>query len=337
MNNKKLNEQLIRRHVRKIILEDDGGAYGGWGDAGAGGAYGMHYASKDQLYNIFIKPFVDVVQVGAGKAKELSIKTQTLVKTVFDVAATTILPGLSQNYSEIYEKEKNALDKIRSQYSSVYGATGDAFKEADVMIAAFMFRPDLILTTQFVRKTPKVAAKLLSVLSGGKLDDVLGKLLHSEKSKSTFESVLHEKDDKKNKNNDDAEKLIALVKNDKVKKLLANSDEVQKLSRIGKEIVLGTLKDVIKSANLVLSATNVKQLEKPLGKKIPELNQLSKVPDSEKQAAEKQLLKTIKLSMKEFYIKQLEAQIKSVVSAGLSQDHPYVKSYLIAISKIKSF
>jgi hypothetical protein len=336
MNNNKLSEQLIRKRIRKIILEDDGGAYGGWGDAG-GGVYGMHYASKDQLYGIFIKPFVDVVQVGAGKAKELSIKSQTLVKTTFAAIATTFLPGMSQNYSKIYEKEKGALDKIRSQYSSVYGATWDAFKEADVMIAAFMFRPDLILTTQFVRKAPKVAAHLLSVLSGGKLDDILGKLLHSEKSKSTSESVLREKDDKKNEDSDDVEKLIALVKNDKVKKLLANSDEVQKLSRIGKEIVLGTLKDVIKSANLVLSATNVKQLEKPLGKKFPELDNLSKVPENEKQIAEQQLLKTIKLSMKEFYVKQLEAQVKSAVSAGLSQDHPYVKSYLTAISKIKSF
>lgn len=335
MNNKKLTERFVRNQIRKIILEDDGGAYSGWGDMGGG--YGMHYASKDQLYGIFIKPFVDVVQVGAGKAKELSVKTQTLVKTVFATIATTFLPGMAQNYSEIYQKEKTALDKIRSQYASVYGATWDAFKEADIMIAAFMFRPDLILTTQFVRKAPKVAAQLLSVLSGGKLDDVLGKLLHIEKSRSTSESVLHEKDNKKGKDNDDVEKLIALVKNDKVKKLLANSNEVQKLSSVGKEIVLGTLKDVIESANLVLSATNVKQLEKPLGKKFPELEQLSKVPDNEKQAAEQQLLKTVKLSMKEFYVKQLQAQVKSAVAAGLSQEHPYVKSYLEAISKIKSF
>lgn len=333
MNNKKLTEQIVRKQIRKILSEDDGGAYSGW-EGGMGGAYGMHYASKDQLYGIFVKPFVDVVQVGAGKAKELSVKTQTLASVAFKTIITTLLPGLSQNYSEIFEKEKHALDKIRSQYASVYGATWDAFKEADVMIAAFMFRPDLILTTQFVRKAPKVAAHLLSVLSGGKLDDVLGKLLHSEKGKTTSESILYEKSDK---NDEVVDKLVALVSNKKVKKILANSEEVQKLSGIGKELVLGTLKDVITSAESVLSATEIKQLEKPLGKKIPQLDQLSKVPENERKPAEQQLLKTLKLSMKEFYLKQLEAQVKSAVTAGLPQDHPYVKSYLEAISKIKSF
>ena len=40
--------------------------------------------------------------------------------------------------------------------------------------------------------------------------------------------------------------------------------------------------------------------------------------------------------MKEFYVKQLEGQVKAAVEAGVPQSHPYVTDYQKVIQRIKS-
>lgn len=334
---------LLRDCIQEMLKEDDG--FGGLGDVMAGAPYGMHYASKDQMYNIFIKPFADVAGVAAGKTKELSQKGQTLLKVAFESIATTLVPILKDSYGEIFAKEKEEIDKIRSEYGDVYNATWDAFKEMDVLIAAFMYRPDLFMTVQFARKAPKAAAKLLSVLSGGSLDKVLGGILKPDTSSSRVgrspegpgvpvESVIREKDDEK-KGGGKVDKLAALMKHDKVKEVLANSPKVQQMSKVGQELVQGTLKSVFEQAQAVLGAKSLQDLQQKLGKKLPGMDKLAQVPQQERQAAEQQLLAGVKKSMKEFYTKQLEAQVKAAVDAGVPQDHPYVRDYTGVISKIK--
>lgn len=334
---------LLRDYIQEMLKEDNG--FGGLGDVMAGAPHGMHYASKDQMYNIFIKPFADVVGVATGKAKELSQKGQTLLKVAFESIATTLVPILKDSYGEIFAREKQEIDKIRSEYNDVYNATWDAFKEMDVLIAAFMYRPDLFMTVQFARKAPRAAAKLLSVLSGGSLDRVLGGILKPDTSGSRVgrshegpgvpvESVIREKDNEKKVNKVD--KLAALMKHDKVKEVLANSPKVQQMSKVGQELVQGTLKSIFEQAQAVLSAKSLQDLQQKLGKKLPGMDKLAQVPQQERQVAEQQLLAGVKKSMKEFYTKQLEAQVKAAVDAGVPQDHPYINDFKSVISKIKA-
>lgn len=349
---------LLRECIREVLREDYGGDYGGMDMMGP---YGMEFVSRDQLYDIFVKPFVNVVGVAAGKTKELSQKGQTLLKVAFEAVATTLIPWLRDDYEEIFATEKQAIDKIRSEYGQYYDAVWDAFKNSDVMIAAFMYRPDLFLTAGLASKAPKVAAKLLSVLSGGVLDNVLGELLKgsdggsksSKKSKSSssrsvggmgdswgstgmgdmgyFESVIREADDEGSEG-----PLEKLVKNKKVRQLVANSEETQKLAAVGQDVVRGTLKNVFKKAQGVLSAKSLDDLQKKLGKKLPGMEKLSKVPQQERQKAEQQLIMGVKKSMKEFYVKQLESQVKKAVESGVPQNHPFVKDYMNVISKVKN-
>lgn len=337
---------LLRECIQEMLQEDFGGDYGGTGLDPMGGApYGMHFASQDQMYQIFVKPFADVVGVAAGKTKELSQKGQTLLKVAFESIATTLVPILKDSYGEIFAHEKEEIDKIRSEYSDVYNATWDAFKEMDVLIAAFMYRPDLFMTVQFARKAPKAAAKLLSVLSGGTLDKVLTGILkgggegkktdHSEGPGMPIESALHEKGDEQ-KPDSKVDKLAALMKNDKVRDVLANSPKVQQMSQKGQQLVQGTLKQVFEQVQAVLTAKSLQDVQQKLGKKLPGLDKLQQVPQQERQKAEVDLLKGIKGGMKEFYVKQLEGQVKAAVDAGVPQDHPYVKDYQGVISKIKS-
>lgn len=332
---------LLREYVQEILKEDMGGDYGGLGiDAMAGSPYGMHYASQDQLYKIFVKPFADVVGVAAGKTKELSQKGQTLLKVAFESIATTLVPILKDSYGEIFAKEKEEIDKIRSEYGEVYNATWEAFKEMDVLVAAFMYRPDLFMTVQFARKAPKAAAKLLSVLSGGTLDKVLHGILKSDGGGSKggggsfpwSEGLVRED---KEQPNAAEQKLEKLMGNKKVHKILANSQKVQQMSKVGEQLVQGTLKSVLEQAQAVLAAKSLQDVQQKLGKKLPGLDKLQQVPQQERQKAEQDLLAGVKKGMKEFYVKQLEGQVKAAVEAGVPKDHPYVKDYSAVIGKIK--
>jgi len=337
---------MLRERIRTILREDD---YGGF--AAGESPYGMHFASDEQLYKIFIKPFADVVGVAAGKTKELSQKGQTLLKTTFVTIATTLIPGVKDKYGEIFSNEKEMIDKIRSDYSDVYGATWEAFADQDVAIAAFMFRPDLFITQHLVRKAPKAAAKLLSVLSGGTLDGILQKNLGGsgkgrgessilgligsqpkEDGPGYYEGVIREDDGE----DPAVKKLAAIAANKKVRAVLTNSQEVQKLAAVGQAMVKKTLGSVVKQAQGVLGAKSLDDLQKITGKQIPGMDKLGGMEQQARQKAEQLLIASIKKTMKEFYVKQLEEQAKKAVDAGVPKDHPFIKSYLDVISKIKA-
>lgn len=356
-------ERALRECIREILKEDD---YAGLGLGGnhAGAPYGAHYADSDALYKTFIKPFADVFSVAAGKTKEASQKAQTLLRVSFETIATTLIPVLRDDYAEIFAREKEEIDKIRSEYGSIYQATWDAFNEMDILIPAFMYRPDLFITAKFIKKAPRAAAKLVSVLSGGALDKTLGKLLKPEAPNQgtgigssgggsgtgtgdgfgysmeslvvSTELVLEDKPNKPKKQQGEsaADKLIKLVNDKRVKEMISNGEQTQRASRIGQDLVRGTLKDVFEKAQSVLSAKGLDDIQRITGKQAKGAEELNKLPQEQRQQAEAALVKTLKKSMKEFYVKQLEAHVKSVVDAGLSQDHPFVKDYVGVIQKL---
>jgi len=332
---------LLREYVQELLKEDD---YGGLGLSDAMvGPYGMHYGSGEDLYKVFIKPFADVVGVAAGKTKELSEKGQTLVKVAFEAVATTLVPILRDSYQEIFAEEKEKIDKIRGEYAEVYQATWDAFKENDILVAAFMYRPDLFLNVQFARKAPAAAAKLLSVVTGGALDKYLdkfkvsggggdgGKKHGGEGPGVPLESVMRE-----DGSDQQASGLEKLVGHKKVRAFLAKAPMVQRMEREGQAMVHETLKKVFEQAQGVLTAKSLEDLQKKTGKKFDGMDKLAQVPQQERQKAEQTLLAGMKKSMKEFYVKQLEGQVKAAVEAGVPKDHPYINDYAKVISKIKA-
>lgn len=340
---------LLREYVRTALAEDFGGDLGGFGDMGGmGGGMGGYgeIVGGDQLYDIFVQPFVNAIGHAAGKTKELSQKGITLLKVAFETVATSLIPFLKDDYANIFAHEKKELDKIRSEYGKYYQATWDAFKNEDIMIAAFMYRPDLFVTVDLAQKAPKVAAKLLSVLSGGALDKVLSGIIHGKKDDEgggaeDFWSQVSKHAGKKHegilREDDDGNNVIAkLVANKKVKQVLANSEATQKSAKLGQEMVRNTLKQVFDQAHGVLSAKSLEDLQKKVGKKLPGLDKLAKVPDQERQKAEQELLIATKKMMKEFYVKQLEGQVKKALDAGVPHDHPFIHDYNSVIAKIKA-
>jgi hypothetical protein len=360
---------LLREWIKQVVNEEYGGLGGDYAGLGldpmAGMPYGMHYASNDQLYKIFVKPFVDVIGVTAGKASELSVKAQSVLKVTFESVMTTLLPFLSSNYSEIFVEERKRLDKIKSEYADVYNATWEAFNEADVMIAAFMYRPDLFLTSKIAANAPKLASHLLEIVTGGAIGAFLSRMhvkLHGlqhrpfhkpqrqkplthflkgarphytrdeYEERMAMESTIHESEEKKERE----VTIEQLLKSKKVREMIAQNTKLKEMAVAGQQITNTTLSKVVSEAQAVLGAKSLEDLTHKLGKRIPGLEKISQLPEQERAAASQNILATAKKSMKEFYVKQLQGQAKSAVESGLSQDHPFVQAYTSTISKIKS-
>jgi len=339
----KSDKQLLREYVLQVLLEDEGGDmgagdYGGLGLSDANvGPYGMHYGSGQDLYKIFVKPFTDVVQTAAGKTKETSAKAQTLLKVAFETLATTLIPVLRDDYSEIFAKEKQQVDKIRQQYSAVYKSNWDAFKDKDLVVAAFMYSPAAFITTKFAQHSPKVAASLISIVSGGTLDPWLAKVKDkfgidsSGPSRSAHEGVLRE--DGENKPKLDVGHVLS---NKKVIEKLSNSPTAKQMQNIGQAMVRETLGSVFKKAQGVLSANSLQDLQTKTGVKLKGMDKLQQIPEQERKASEQTLLTGAKKSMKAFYVKNLEGQVEEALKSGVPESHPYISDYRKVISKIKA-
>lgn len=342
-------EKLLREYVREVLAEDFGGDGGAGEIMAAGmdmGPYGVHFGSSEDLYKIFVKPFVDVVQTTAGKTKEISLKAQTLAKVAFEAVATSLIPILSDSYSEIFEQEKEEMDKIRAQYSEVYKSNWDAFKDNDVLAAAFMYSPTGLLTIEFARKSPAIAARLISSLSGGTLDKFLKKISDKfpdwnspagptglgrrDDGPGTLESVMRED---KNQQSVDIGKILA---SKKVIAALQNSPVVRKMEKQGQAIVRNTLEQVFKQAKGVLTAKSLQDVQSKTGAHLKGLDKLAQVPEQERQKLEQSILDGAKKSLKSFYVKNLQAQVKQAVDGGISRTSSYVQDYENVIRKIQA-
>src|SRR5581483_8494974 len=317
---------LLKEFVQEVLQEDDGG-FGGdstyydlamW-DA-TNSPWGVSFGSNDQLYNIFVRPFVDVVQTAAGKTKELSQKAQTLVRVAFETIATTLIPVLTDSYNEIFQKEKENIDKIRQEYAEVYQANWDAFKDEDFLFLSFMYDPAKFIIGSLAKKAPGAAIGLLSTLTGGTIDGYLDRL----KKELGGEEGPHRKDDK-NLNKamgggggydlggygdmgfgghmegvirEDADKQQAsgdqMLNNPKLIAAVNDSQLGRKMRQQAQQLIRTPLTQVYKQAQAVLKANSVQDLQQKLGKRIKGAEKLAQIEPNARRAAEQQLLVGVK-------------------------------------------
>lgn len=372
-----MSERLLKEYVREVLREDDTAAV--WGDLHTHDMmmhpYGARFGSANDLYKIFIKPFVDVVDTTMGKTKELSQHAQTLVKVAFETIATTLVPIFSDSYKEIFAAEKKSIDKIRNDYKDVYQSNWDAFRDNDAFWTAFCYAPWAIMTIKLIKQTPKTAARLASTLSGGSADRVLSRMLGdwnrgygNPKSglgyanRSTMgmsygdyggnggsggggagymEGVIREDEDSKQKKHGkkDEERLDHAAKvltSPKFIAMLRNSDVVKGMEKSARDAVRNTLHKVYVEAQAVMRAKSLQELQQKTGKQVKGLEKLREVPQAERQKAEQALLAGLRKTMKNFYTENLDGQVKDALKAGVPENSPYISDYRSIIAKIKA-
>jgi uncharacterized protein YjgD (DUF1641 family) len=352
---------VLEEYVRGLINED-------WGDTEGG--FGMMYASPKDMYDVFIKPFADVIGVASGRTQELMAAGGLLLKTVIWSAVTTVVPFISQDYQEIFSDYRSRIDKIKQDHADVYKATWDAFRDEDFLVASFFYAPDKFLTAYTARKAPLATAKLLNTLSGGKLDSVVERIrraMHKVQRsavsplKGTASTVigglagkatgalkdivpgasearyyrgeeLVEKEDKRAKA---MEKIADYVTSDKLVSTALSGAPAQAVQKATRAATQGTLERVLKSATTVMQAKSLEDVQRFTGKPIKGLDKLQNVQGEERQKAEAQALSQIKDEAKKFYVKSLTGDVKQMVQAGVPKDNPMIAAYVKTIEAIK--
>ena len=319
-----MSHKLLREYVKEIIIEYDEGGFG----------------SQKDLYNVFVKPFTDVVQTAAAETKKISQRSQTLLKVSFEAIVTSLIPAFGSDYDDIFDEQNQQLDKIKSQYKDVYDATYTSFKDRDVVISAFLYAPALFLTTKAAIQAPQVTAKLMNILTGGRLDSFVSKITKAlkfgdtkkplDRDNSGFsESLIREASNKE-------AKVRKALQSKKVLSVVQNSQKTKQIQSATQKIVNNSLKKVYEKASSLTNIKSIEQIEKLTNKKIKGIEELKKLKPNERAEAASQLMKGVKTATKQYYVKSLTATVKEVMSVGLTREHPFVQAYLKTISQINS-
>ena len=333
---KKLNERLLREYIASILREDDAGSIAG---AAAGMApYGVHYASKDQLYNTFVGPIFDVFKTGAAETKQLAARGWTAAWVAFETIATSLIPILSSDYQKIFEAEQKNIEAIKNEYKDVYERTDKALQSNDAAILSLLAFPEAAVTKSFITKTPKAAIDLISILSGGKLDDYLTKVKSKVGIKESrfhrSKNFLFEKDEKegeKNKKDKIIKFLVNALTDERVLDAIKNSPRVQRMKKDAMKISNETINAVLERANALKSAKSFQDLKTKLNlSSIEGLEKLKDIPADERKQRETEVLTNLKKSMLEYYAKSLEKQAENFEGTGLANQ------YEEAVQKIRS-
>lgn len=353
---KKRSDQLqeLKTYVR-LIVEEEG--YGSMLDAAAGATpYGMHYASGNQLFNTFVKPFTDVFNTAVGKTKELSVRAQALAKTVVGSTVAGVLPFIHMNYGKIYNREKQSLDRLKSQYKDVYDSSWKALRSGDAAVLGFLCAPEATLTSNMARKAPVVTLGVLNTISGGKFDDIIekfksvsdeggdsisvdkqfsGRIKDYVKSRVAGESTLRGKHVIVEDASSAEGKLVAFITNPKTVSAALNTQKAKKMQADARAVVTKTLRDAVNIVEVVQSAKTLEDVQKATGKKIELPKEYANLSDDEKTALVAETIKILKKSTTEFVIASLKKHVTLVVQQGIPEDSWYVSQYKIAINKLK--
>lgn len=330
--------ELLKEYLR-LLTEDD---YGGFDitSSNADSPYGANFGSGKDLYNVFVKPFTDVIDTTVGKTKELSQRAQTLAKVTFEAIVTSIIPTLKDDYEKIFADEAAQLQKLKSQYGEVYDATWAAFKENDIVAAAFLYDPAAMITTKIAQQAPIQTVKLINVLTGGKLDGFLKRLVDRLKlgnkgsSNRSQGPGLPESYVKTLSENIDIGEILT---QDKVFELINDNSTVSRMKSSTRAIVNKKLTTIIQRATVISSAKSVSDLEQKLGIKLKGSDKLNQIQDqTEKTKLEQMILKVTKKSLIEFYVKGLQKLVTDALKAGVPQRHAYIVAVKKTLSKLKT-
>jgi hypothetical protein len=295
---KRTREYLLREYIRGIMLQEfdggggmvsDLGAYSAGGIGSGVGAYGGDMggpmgmfgagwgSSSSDLKRAFFDPFADVFKTVFGKTKEVVRSAKTLFRVIFETLATTFIPFVTDSYEEIFEKEKQDLEKIRSEYSDVYERTNQAFSSGDAGVLGMVFAPGAAFGAALASKGPGVVKGLLDVVTGGSFSDD-GPRLGAKRSgggrggkgggPSAFfrdnytrtGNRLYEADDQ-----DQKAQVEKMIQDPKVLNAIK-----QKLKPLAAQIIKvkqEKLNDSVKMARSVVTAKSAKDLEKVISSK----------------------------------------------------------------------
>lgn len=345
---------LLREYIRDVIAED---------------VEVTGYLTSDELFGIG-KALMNPISTFIGKAKELAVKTRTLLTVGVKSLVSTFVPMYSAKYKEIFDREAEDIKRIRSEYADVYRQTDEALRSKDALLLAFMVSPLAYLGTKAATMPPDSLKGLLSATTGGFSDDVFDfaknklekKLLgpksepgRQEKTSSARAlewsrprnvelEVIKVKDRALREDRDSGFDPMTILANKKFLEKVLSSPKTKEMQADALKVHRETIASLYGQVEEILKRTNTvddikKSMKLPPDKKVAAeklLLDLKKLPPDEKVAAEKLLLDSIKQSIKRFYEESIKAHVRDLIEAGMSEKSQVAKDYVELIKKIQA-
>lgn len=348
---KKTELQLLKEYVRVALREDEYGDIAAGFDSSAYNSGSVHGGEMDALLDAFVKPSLDALKTAVGKTKEITRRGRTVISTSFITIATTLIPGLKYSYKELFEEEEADIQKIKSEYQDVYQRTDSALAANgfDTAVLAFMAAPGAAIAAVAAKKTPGAAKEILSTMTGGTSDKLFDKVkginfekkgdetFQPDKNNNVEEYQIVEDDEEPQKKKEDAGIDKKILTNKKFIAKALDNPRAKSISAEATKIYRGTLNDIFKHVQSVMKDTkSIGDLQKLSKKPIEGIEKLKDLQGNEKKKAEEAIFKTVRKTMKDFYIKELTDHYKSVIKAGIPEDSQYIKDYKSTIEKIKA-
>lgn len=298
----------IRSYIH-LIVEDDAGGNPAWGPGGDWvpgmiGPYGMTFGSGKDLLDTFVTPFTDAFKTALSKSKEVTRKGGTLIWNGVQTALSTLIPVYGYRYKKIFENEQAAIEKIRNENKEVMSRINDSFK-GDGAVLAFMSNPGLAIAAISAHKSPKVAKEVASILTGGESDDILKKYFGVKENKQVNENL----------------------GGDFVREFNA-TPAAKKIQNVAKTLYEKSLKQVYNEFSKVNRSNSLEDVARNAGKQID--------IKTDNQRANNIVLSQVKKATQDFYVKNLEAMVKSAEEGGADQNSDYIIDVKKVIEKIKS-
>lgn len=348
--NKKLLKEYIRKTLLKeyseILLREYGDAYGD-----------LDFVSKGDIAKIFIQPLTDFSSTIKAVMGKISAKANSAINVIIKGLPTLVVPGLTYNYSKIYEKEKERINAIKNKYKEVFDRTEVAL-QGDAQGLAFMLNPVNFLGAKLAQSSPAIAIEALEILTGGAAEDAfkdVKSVLRTRKIEKGYgdkafgaykkkEQPAY-KENKEKRNNILSEqesftsslqrKFYQLLNNQQVVAALKKSPIINDMQRSALQAVQNSAKEIMQQVEILLNIDNLEELQNALHKKL-NLNTIEQLGPEEGQTAEAIIIQQIKNTIIKTYSELSQKHLEDFEAQGIPEDSPLVQVYTSLVAALQS-
>lgn len=343
--------EIIKESLNKNFLNEDGeggdsgmAGGGGLGSDNAslgtvageyrdsmGGMGGQNYGATkgNELFNIFLQPFLDIFLTGLWGIEKLTQWSKSFLSMLLKGSLATVVPFIRMDYTEMWQKHHQKMEGVDKDFHEVLQRNEEAMKMTDVWGMFFLMDPTAFIGLNIASGGKDGIKKLYKLFLGGLPTSIWNKL--SSTSQTVIDQVRQLSDPtlfvrtRRSFNPLDVktEGLMELAKTEPKTETKELTDEQLNNEKFKKEVgvILATSPEFIKMQNqvadnmllplktIVLSKTLV-QLNQNMNNKLSETLKEFEA-DKKSTPAEKEVIEAgIITKIKEKAVEEFKEQIK---------------------------
>ncbi len=181
-------KEIIKENLNKELLaEDEGGDSGMAGGGGLGsdnaslgtvaseyqnsmgGMGGQNYGATqgNELFNIFLQPFLDIFLTGLWGLEKLTQWSKSFLSMLIKGAISTVTPFIRTDYTEVWQKHHKRMEGVDQKYQEVLKRNEEAMKMTDVWGMFFLMDPTAFIGLNVLSKGTTGIKNIFDLFFGG--------------------------------------------------------------------------------------------------------------------------------------------------------------------------